>query len=249
MSHYKTNLRDIEFNLFEVLGRDDVLGTGPFGEVDGESAREILREVERLSREDLAASYEDSDRNPPVFDPATHTAPVPESFKKSYQAWMDSEFWRLQVLEEMGGTPAPSSLIWAHRRDGARRQRARVDVRRRPGVRQRRPPQRQRARQAVAQHMVDRQWGCTMVLTEPDAGSDVGAGRAKAVANEDGSWNITGVKRFITSADARHEREHHAPRPRPPRGRRGRRRPRHQGPLALLDAGAPLRPRDRRADR
>src|SRR5690349_17591321 len=39
-----------------------------------------------------------------------------------------------------------------------------------------------------------------MVLTEPDAGSDVGAGRAKAVPNEDGSWNITGVKRFITSA-------------------------------------------------
>ncbi len=113
VSHYKTNLRDIEFNLFEVLGRDEVLGTGPFGEIDGESAREILREVERLSREDLAASYEDSDRNPPVFDPATHTAPVPESFKASYQAWMDSEFWRLQVLEEMGGTPAPSSLVWA----------------------------------------------------------------------------------------------------------------------------------------
>lgn len=200
MSHYKTNLRDIEFNLFEVLGRDAVLGTGPFGEVDGESAREILREVERLSREDLAASYEDSDRNPPVFDPATHTAPVPESFKASYQAWMDSEFWRLQVFEEMGGTPAPSSLIWAigemvlganapvwmyaagpafanvvHRNGNERDKR-------------------------VAQHMVDRQWGCTMVLTEPDAGSDVGAGRAKAVPNEDGSWNITGVKRFITSA-------------------------------------------------
>ena len=59
VSHYKTNLRDIEFNLFEVLGRDEVLGTGPFGEIDGESAREILREVERLSREDLASSYED----------------------------------------------------------------------------------------------------------------------------------------------------------------------------------------------
>ena len=41
MSHYKTNLRDIEFNLFEVLGRDEVLGTGPFAEVDGETARSI----------------------------------------------------------------------------------------------------------------------------------------------------------------------------------------------------------------
>ena len=113
MSHYKSNLRDIEFNLFEVLGRDDVLGQGPFAEVDGETARSILAEVDRLAREDLAASYEDSDRNPPVFDPETNTAPVPESFKKSYQAWMDAEYWRLGTLAELGGTPAPSSLNWA----------------------------------------------------------------------------------------------------------------------------------------
>src|SRR5690606_20263183 len=113
VSHYKSNLRDIEFNLFEVLKRDEVLGQGPFAEVDSESAREILREVERLSREDLAASFEDSDRNPPVFDPKTHNAPIPESFKKSYRAWMDAEFWRLQIREELGGTPAPPSLVWA----------------------------------------------------------------------------------------------------------------------------------------
>lgn len=41
-----------------------------------------------------------------------------------------------------------------------------------------------------------------MVLTEPDAGSDVGAGRTKAVKQDDGSWHIDGVKRFITSADS-----------------------------------------------
>ena len=113
MSHYKTNLRDIEFNLFEVLGRDEVLGTGPFAEIDGETARSILAEVDRLAREDLAASYEDSDRHPPVFDPETHEAPLPESFTKSYRAWMDAEYWRLQIKEELGGTPAPSSLNWA----------------------------------------------------------------------------------------------------------------------------------------
>ncbi|WP_341927168.1 acyl-CoA dehydrogenase [Nocardioides psychrotolerans] len=200
MSHYKSNLRDIEFNLFEVLGRDEILGSGLFGEVDGDTAREILGEVDRLAREDLAASYEDSDRNPPVFDPQTHTAPLPESFKKSYQAWMDAEYWRLQINEELGGTPAPATINWAigelvlgsnapihmyaagapfagvvHRNGNDRDKR-------------------------IAQIMVERQWGCTMVLTEPDAGSDVGAGRAKATPNEDGSWNITGVKRFITSA-------------------------------------------------
>ncbi len=202
MSHYKSNLRDIEFNLFEVLGRDEVLGTGPFAEVDAETARAILSEVDRLAREDLAASYEESDRNPPVFDPATHTAPVPESFQKSYQAWMDAEYWRLAIPEELGGTPAPSTLNWAigemvlganapvwmyaagpsfasvvHRNGNERDQR-------------------------IAQFMVDRQWVSTMVLTEPDAGSDVGAGRTRATRNDDGSWNIEGVKRFITSAES-----------------------------------------------
>ena len=201
VSHYKSNLRDIEFNLFEVLGRDDVLGRGPFGEIDGETAREILAEVERLSREDVAASYVDSDRFPPVFDPQTHTAPVPESFKKSYQAWMDAEYWRLQIREELGGTPAPSSLVWAM---GEMVLGANAPV----WMYAAGPPfagvvhaNGNERDKRVAEIMVERQWPCTMVLTEPDAGSDVGAGRTKATPNDDGSWNVTGVKRFITSAE------------------------------------------------
>ena len=54
----------------------------------------------------------------------------------------------------------------------------------------------------MAKHMVDRHWGATMQLTEPDAGSDVGAGRTKAVEQPDGTWHITGTKRYITSGDA-----------------------------------------------
>ncbi len=202
MSHYKSNLRDIEFNLFEVLGRDEVLGTGPFAEVDGETAREVLAEVERLAREDLAASFVDADRNPPVFDPATNTAPLPESFKKSYQAWMDAEFWRLQTFAELGGTPAPPTISWgigelvlganpAIWMYGAGPMFA--------GVLHRNGIERDKK---IAQLMIDKGWVATMVLTEPDAGSDVGAGRTKATPNEDGTWNIEGVKRFITSAES-----------------------------------------------
>ncbi len=202
MSHYKSNLRDIEFNLFEVLGRDEVLGTGPFAEVDGETAREVLAEVERLAREDLAASFVDADRNPPVFDPATNTAPLPESFKKSYQAWMDAEFWRLQTFAELGGTPAPPTISWgigelvlganpAIWMYGAGPMFA--------GVLHRNGIERDKK---IAQMMIDKGWVATMVLTEPDAGSDVGAGRTKATRNEDGTWNIEGVKRFITSAES-----------------------------------------------
>ncbi len=201
VSHYKSNLRDIEFNLFEVLGRDEVLGQGPFADVDGETAREILAEVDRLCREDLAASYVDSDRTPPVFDPETHTAPVPESFAKSYRAWMDAEYWRLGIVEDLGGTPAPSTLNWAI---GELVLGANAPIWMYAcgpafaGVVHRAGNERDRR---IAQIMVERSWGATMVLTEPDAGSDVGAGRAKATPNDDGSWNIEGVKRFITSGE------------------------------------------------
>ena len=103
MSHYKSNLRDVEFNLFEVFGRDKVYGAGPFAEIDADTAKELLAEIERISREDLAASYEDSDRNPPVFDPTSNTAPVPASFKKSYDAWMESGMWAIQTPAALGG--------------------------------------------------------------------------------------------------------------------------------------------------
>jgi alkylation response protein AidB-like acyl-CoA dehydrogenase len=204
VSHYKSNLRDIEFNLFEVLNTQEYLGTGPFEEMDADTAREILAEIERISTQDLAASFVDSDRNPPVFDPATNTAPVGAAFKKSYDAFMNSGMWAIQTPAEIGGQTAPSSLVWssAEMICGANAPIwmyaagpffAGVVYNNANGV----------ARDVrIAEIMVERLWGATMVLTEPDAGSDVGAGKTFATPNEDGSWNITGVKRFITSAES-----------------------------------------------
>ncbi|MEU8623907.1 acyl-CoA dehydrogenase [Streptomyces sp. NPDC048669] len=201
MGHYKSNLRDIEFNLFEVLGRDKLYGTGPFAEMDVETAKSILDEVARLAENELADSYADADRNPPVFDPETSTAPVPESFKKSYQAFMDSEYWRLGLPEEIGGTTSPRSLIWGY---------AELLLGANPAVWMYSSgpafagilfDEGNEAQKKIAEIAVEKQWGSTMVLTEPDAGSDVGAGRTKAVEQEDGSWHIDGVKRFITSGE------------------------------------------------
>jgi len=201
MSHYLHNLRDVEFNLFELLGRGEVLGTGPFAELDVDTVREMLREVARLATEDLAPSLIEGDRNPPVFDAATHSVTVPEAFKKSYRAFVDSGFWGLGIRPEIGGTPAPSSVYWAMSEFilGANppvhmyaSTFGFADVLYTHGT-----PDQQR----LAKLMIEKEWGSTMILTEPDAGSDVGAGRAKAVQQPDGTWHITGVKRFITSGD------------------------------------------------
>jgi len=201
MSHYKSNLRDIEFNLFEVFGVDQLLGQGLYEDVDLETAKSMLAEIDRLAREELASSFEDADRNPPVYDPDSHSVTIPESFKRSYAAWLDAEWWRLQIEPELGGQPAPVPLVWCT---------AEMVLGANPAIWMyacgpafanlvwRNGTERDKA---IARHIVDRRWGSTMVLTEPDAGSDVGAGRTKAYPQPDGTWRIEGVKRFITSAE------------------------------------------------
>ncbi len=201
MSHYKSNLRDVEFNMFELFNRQDILGTGPFEEVDTDTAKSILAEIDRISRDDLAASFEDADRNPPVYDPAAKSVTMNPTFAKSYKAWMDAEWWRLQIPEELGGQVAPASLIWGSAEFVLGANPAIWMYACGPAFARIVFENGIERDKTIAQHMVDRSWGATMVLTEPDAGSDVGAGRTKAFPNEDGSWNIEGVKRFITSGE------------------------------------------------
>ncbi|MFF3461915.1 acyl-CoA dehydrogenase [Streptomyces sp. NPDC002619] len=201
MGHYKPNLRDIEFNLFEVLGRDKLYGTGPFAEMDTDTAKSVLEELTRLAENELAESFADADRNPPVFDPETNTAPVPASFKKSYKAFMDSEYWRLGLPEEIGGTTAPPSLIWSYAELILGSNPAIWMYSSGPAFARILFEEGTEWQKKVAEIAVEKTWGSTMVLTEPDAGSDVGAGRTKAIQQEDGSWHIEGVKRFITSGE------------------------------------------------
>jgi alkylation response protein AidB-like acyl-CoA dehydrogenase len=201
MSHYKSNLRDIEFNLFEVLRRQDLLGAEPYTELDEETVRGIIGELDRMATGPMAESFADADRNPPEFDQATASVRVPESLRKSFRVYMDAEWYRLSLPTELGGTPAPRTLNWALAElilgsnpaiwmysSGHTMGRVLWEL----GT----PDQKRFADLAI-----QREWAATMVLTEPDAGSDVGAGRTKAIEQPDGSWHIEGVKRFITSGE------------------------------------------------
>ncbi|CAB4877582.1 MULTISPECIES: acyl-CoA dehydrogenase [Nocardiaceae] len=200
MGHYKSNLRDLEFNLFELFGLDETLEGDNFGDMDGEVARDMLREVVRLAEGPLAESFADADRNPPVFDPETNSLKLPESFKKSYKALADGEWWRVGLDEEVGGMAAPRNLLWGINEMLLGSQPAAFMYSAGPGFANILYHNGTDEQKEWAKVAVERQWGATMVLTEPDAGSDVGAGRTKAIKQDDGSWHIEGVKRFITSA-------------------------------------------------
>jgi len=200
MSHYKSNLRDVEFNLFEYLKVGDWYGTAPFDAFDEDTARDALREVERLSTEDLAASFVDADRI--ELELVDGEVKLPESVHASLDALYDGGWHLLGIDPELGGFGAPDSLRWAAGEffTGAN-----------PGVFLYASgglmagvialAGTEEQKNTWAKWIVDKRWGATMVLTEADAGSDVGAGTSKAIHVEGDTYHLEGVKRFITSGE------------------------------------------------
>ena len=202
MSHYKSNVRDQEFNLFEVFGVDKVFGTEAFADLDEDSAREMLAEVARLAEGPIAESFADGDRNPPTFDPETHDVTLPAAFKKSMRALLDGGWDKVGLREELGGMPMPRALQWALIEHVLGANPAAYMYAMGSGMCEIFYNNGTDEQKKWAVIGAERGWGATMVLTEPDAGSDVGAGRTKATQQADGTWHIDGVKRFITSGDS-----------------------------------------------
>ncbi|MCC6555373.1 MAG: acyl-CoA dehydrogenase [Polyangiaceae bacterium] len=200
--HYRSNLRDILFNLFEVLDIGTTsLGKPPFDAMDQAVAAEALRSFERLCTAELQKSFVESDRVPLALDDRGEVT-IPDGLKAGFNTYYDADCHRLGLAERMGGMGAPPSVAWGAfemlvgsnpalsfyllgtfaaktiDEHGTEDQKRRFI----PGL-------------------LDRRWGATMVLTEPDAGSDVGAARARARQVDGELWEIEGVKRFITSGD------------------------------------------------
>jgi len=200
--HFKANLRDIEFNLFEYLKiQDTTLGKGDFDTMDEATARETLKGVLKISENELASCFVSSDREGVKFDGegnVTLPAPLQAAMKK----WFDDGWHRLEAPERLGGYGSPPTLNWANwefvmganaafgfYRLGAFMAEI-IDELATDEQRKRFVP-----------HILEKGWGGTMVLTEPDAGSDVGAGRTKATHVKDDIYHLEGVKRFITNGD------------------------------------------------
>jgi len=201
VGHYIANVRDLEFNLFEVLDIGAVLGTGRYSDLDVDTAKTILAEAARLAEGPVADSFAYADRNPPVFDPGTHSISVAPELAKTVDAIKEAGWWRLGLAEEIGGMPAPPPLAWAVTEMIFCANPSANFFCLGPFMAQALYVEGTEQQKRWAAEGVERGWQATMVLTEPDAGSDVGAGRAKAIEQPDGTWHIDGVKRFISGGD------------------------------------------------
>ncbi|MEU0542346.1 acyl-CoA dehydrogenase [Nocardia sp. NPDC005978] len=201
MSHYKANLRDIEFNLFEVLGIGALLDQGAYGDLDSETARDMLTEALRLAEGPVAESFVEGDRTPVEFDPAKYEITVPDLLRKTVAAVNDAGYSGLGMSEEMGGVPAPNALIWGIQEMIVAANNSASFFNMGPLMHKVIFDEGTDEQKRWGAHAWENRWGGTMVLTEPDAGSDVGMGRTKAVQQPDGTWHIEGVKRFISGGD------------------------------------------------
>lgn len=200
--HFKSNLRDLNFNLFECNRiQDSTLGKGTYANLDEETVRSSLELFNELAVNELAKSFASSDRVGLKLDGEGNVT-IPDCLKKSMEIFYEGQWDLYGLPEEIGGMNIPPSANWASFEllSGANSSMAYylfgafiASIINKLGT--------ESQRKRYVQPCLDRKWGGTMVLTEPDAGSDVGAGRAKARHIEDDVWEIEGVKRFITNGD------------------------------------------------
>jgi alkylation response protein AidB-like acyl-CoA dehydrogenase len=203
--HYKSNLRDTFFQLFEVLDIGaNALGKGPFVSMDADTARQALGGLDELVKAHWSSSFVEGDRMGATFD-GKGNVKLPPSFHQALNAYYQGGWNKLELPESLGGYGAPPSVAWAGFElcSGANAAVAfyilgnfHAKVIDRIGT----SDQKQRYVQNILEHS----WGGTMVLTEPDAGSDVGAGTTSATHVAGDEYLLEGVKRFITNGDFDH---------------------------------------------
>ena len=197
MTHYRSNLRDLEFNLFDVHGLGDYIAAS--SELDAQTALDAIREMERLAREEWSASFVEADRA--TIELTDGNARLPDSLKASLAAFRNGGWDRVGLDAEMGGTPVPHLLFWALQELLLGANPTAVFYAGGPLFARVIFEEGTEEQRELARLMVERGWAGSMVLTEPDAGSDVGAGATRAHRIDGNTYHLEGVKRFITGGE------------------------------------------------
>ena len=200
--HYRSNLRDMDFVLFELLDSLERYGQAPFGDMDRAAARTVLAEAERYATVKLAPTFSDVDREPLAFDPETHSVRLPKAFREAAHDYLASGWLDLDLPPTEAGEAVPPSLRWCvtELMLGANPP-IPMGLNVIPQVVRLLLTHGTEDQRRLAELIREKRWMVTMVLTEPDAGSDVGAARTRAHPQADGSWHLEGIKRFITYGD------------------------------------------------
>ncbi|MGH3666993.1 MAG: acyl-CoA dehydrogenase, partial [Acidimicrobiia bacterium] len=202
MSGYQPRIDDMMFTLIHVAGLDEVAKLDGHQDADPDTVQAILEEAGRFFAEVMAPLNRTGDEEGSVLTEAG-TVRTPEGFKEAYRKYVESGWAAAHMPEQWGGGGMPYVVgvvieemfktanmafsLAAMLTHGA------VEALQRHGS--------DELKAAYIEKLVNGEWTGTMNLTEPEAGSDLGAVRTKAVPHEDGSYRLFGTKIFITWGD------------------------------------------------
>ncbi len=195
---YDVDLRDLKFQLLEWLPTAELLAAERFAEWDVENVSMVVDEAVRIARDELAPVNEEGDRTGTRWEAGRVT--MPESFKPAYRTLAEGGWLGATSNPELGGMGLPEvvgtavSELFA----GANMSLSLSILLTRGASHLIEQHGGDELKGLMCEKMYSGEWGGTMCLTEPHAGSDVGASTTRAIRQADRRYLIQGEKIFIT---------------------------------------------------
>jgi len=200
VADYRAPLRDIRFVLDRLTDIEGLCALEAFSHLDPETIMGVIEENGRFTADVIAPLNRSGDVETSRYDAASASVTTPAGFVDAYRQYVAGGWGGVAFPETYGGGGFPwligivlqefiSSANMAFSMAPLLTQGA-IDLLMHHGSEQQ--------KETYLTKMVTGEWTGTMNLTEPEAGSDVGAVRTKAVPAPDGSWRITGTKIYIS---------------------------------------------------
>lgn len=195
---YTAPVEDIRFSLEDVVAMDGLKTTGAFDELSRDLTAQILEEAGKFTADILGPLNRSGDQEGCTLKDGAVT--TPKGFSDAYARMVEGGWQGLAAPAEHGGMGLPRALGVALQEmmQAANMAFGLCPMLTQGGIEALLAHGDEHQNSVYLPKLISGEWSCTMNLTEPQAGSDVGALRTKAEPNGDGSWSITGQKIYIT---------------------------------------------------
>ncbi|MFZ2469330.1 MAG: acyl-CoA dehydrogenase, partial [Parvibaculum sedimenti] len=198
---YRAPVRDMAFVLQEVAGLGSLAGKGDFAELTPDLIEAVLEEGAKLAGDVLAPLNKSGDHEGARLE--ADGVKTAKGFREAYARWVEGGWGSLAASPEFGGQGLPLALSTAMQEmwNAANMGFGLCPILSQGTVEALTAHGTEEQRRLYLPKLVSGEWTGTMNLTEPQAGSDLNALKAKAVPQGDGTYLITGTKIFITYGD------------------------------------------------
>ncbi len=196
--HYQAPVAEILFCLERMVDLERVRKTKAFATLSEDDAKALVKEAARTLEMRMAPAHRAADR--PGAEFANGTVTTPDAFHDAYAALREGGYVGMRASEQSGGLGLPQSLVtpFNEMMGSSCMSLSLFPLLTQGAILAIEKHGSETLRETFLPHLVTGAWSGTMNLTEPGAGSDVGAITTMAVAGEDGAWQITGQKQFIS---------------------------------------------------